>query len=712
MTSSDRGSVPAAPESDAWSDVTIGIIAALSIEGAAMRTLMTRPQTVRMRDDPNEYRLGRLDSADQGRPHHVVLVTLAGDDTRNAAATCTDMLRSFPHIRAVVMMGIAGGVPAPRDPQRHVRLGDVVVAIDGIVDYGHIRQGPGHAEQRRPVGGISMDLKRVAQRLQQDQILGKTLDWARLLTPPEDYPMAVFARPPESKDQLHRGRRLIPHPDRSLSGHPEGLPKVHFGPVGSADVLLRSAETRDRLAVQHGVLAFEMETAGVAAGVANRGVNWFVVRGITDYCDEYKNDEWHQYGSLVAAGGVRGLLAQCRPFRVWRIEPDGARTLLPDQEMDRLREHLDEALGVDGAAVWRAAAGGLGAPPRERATLSEMAVELAGRNAGPDRIPPLVAFVEHVAARCSLRPAAELRAWTDRVARQFLHLGDRVATYRRTVEQSLERERAEVRPPIRPCLLIQIERDGIDESTCEVRYWIQRPARHWDPEPSDPRRTTFRELERVLERAIQHAETIWRDLRDEPVQIEMMLPTDLLHLAVEWWHTELDAPATIPLCLNYRVVVRSLDRMRQPHRRRFWNQRWASLWQDPSHHQVLWGRPDPSAGLGQWAARLNEDHKLTTVVLGSSAEGDPGGEELQSALNAGIPVILWDHRPGAMDTEMAALLDVLTAEQPEDLIERVYALRKSAGLLDPADQAHHPGRHLAVLWDDPDRNVYDTGVQA
>jgi nucleoside phosphorylase len=703
MASSDRVSVPSAPESDTWSDVTIGIIAALSIEGAAMRTLLTRPQTVRIQNDPNEYRSGHLASAEPGRPHHVVLVTLAGDDTRNAAATCTDMLRSFPHIRAVIMMGIAGGVPDLRDPQRHVRLGDVVIALDGIVDYGHVRQLPDGAQQRRPVGGISMPLRRVALQMQQDQFLGNTLDWARLLTPPEDYPMAVFARPPDSRDQLHRGRRHVAHPDRAVSGHPEGFPKLHFGAVGSADVLLRSAAMRDRLAAQYRVLAFEMETAGVAAGVANRGVNWFVVRGITDYCDEHKNDYWHQYGALVAAGGVRGLLAQCPPFRVWRLEPDGARTLLPDQEMDRLREHLEQASDVDGAAVWQAAAAGLGTPPGERASLIGMAAELAGRNAGADRIPPLIAFVEHVAARCSPRLAGQLRAWTDRVARQILHIGDRIDDFRLSVVESVERERADARPPIRPCLLVQIERDGIDDEGCEVRYWIQRRARLWDPEPSLPRPTTFLELERVLEEAIRHAESTWRNVRDEPVKIEMLLPSDLLNLAVEWFHTELDSAAPIPLCLNYRVVVRSLDRMKQTHRRRFWNQRWDSLWKDPSHHQVHWGRPDPGTDLSQWAARLNEDHNLTTVVLGSSPEDDPGGKELQSALSAGVPVILWDHRPGAMDPGTTTLLEALTREQPEDLIDRVYELRKKA---EPS------GRHLAVLWDDPDRNVYDSGVQA
>lgn len=676
-----------------------------------MRTLMARPQRIRVHDDPNVYRMGHLESADADRPHRVVLVTLPEDNTRNAAATCTDMLRSFPHVRCVLMAGIAGGVPAPRDPTRHVRLGDLVIA-NGIVDYGHIKQSMEGTVQRRPISGISMDLKRVAQRLEEDQILGATMNWEELLSPPEDYPMAVFARPPETKDRLRRGRRVIPHPDRTLSGHLDGTPKVHFGSVGSADVLLKSAEVRDRLASQHGVLAFEMETAGVAVGVANRGVNWFVVRGIVDYCDEHKNSDWHQYGSLVAAGGVRALLARCPPFPVWRLSPDGARTLLPDLEMAALRDLLEQARDVDGEAVWDAAAGDTMLLPDRAATLTEMAVLLAGHNAGPDRIPPLMAFVEHIAVVVPRGLAGQLRAWVDRVAQHTLHIEDKVPAFRQAVEHLHERAKGERRPPIRPCLLIQIERDGIESNSCEVRYWIQRRSRRWDPRPSDPRQTTFRELERVLETAIQDAETTWRDLGDEPVDIELLLPADLLHTAVEWWRTELDMPVSTPLCLEYRVVVRSLDRMRQAHRRRIWTNRWRSLWRDPSRHRVHWGgsHPDP-AGLGAWNARLREDHSLTTVVLGSSPEDETGSQELQSALNAGIPVILWDHRRGALAPEMAGLLDGITAGPPADLVGRVHALRRDAGLLLPEAQASHPGRHLAVLWDDPDRNVLDTGAQ-
>jgi nucleoside phosphorylase len=710
MAAPDRDLGRAPADIDAWPDVTIGVIAALTIEGAAMRTLMAAPRTVRVDDDPHEYRVGHLDSADPDRPHRIVLATLAEDNTRNAAATCTDMLRSFPHIRCVVMAGIAGGVPAPQRPERHVRLGDLVVA-SGIVDYGHIRQNTDGAAQRRPVSGISMDLKRVAQRLEEDQILGATMDWTQLLSPPEEYPMAVFARPPESKDRLHRGRRVIPHPDRARSGHLADRPKVHFGSIGSADVLLKSAQVRDRLAAQHDVLAFEMETAGVAAGVANRGVNWFVVRGIVDYCDEHKNNDWHQYGSLVAAGGVRALLARCAPFPVWRLSPDGARTLLPDLEMAALRDLLEQARDLDGEAIWEAAAGDTVLVPERPATLAEMAVLLAGRNAGPDRIPPLVALVEHVAVRVAHRLAGQLRSWVDRVARSTMHIEELIPAFRQSVEHRHNHDKAGHHLPIRPCLLIQIERDGMESGSCEVRYWIQRRPRRWDPEPSDPRQTTFRELERVLQTALREAESTWRDLGDEPVEIELLLPADLLHTAVEWWHTELDAPASTPLCLEYRVVVRSLDRMREAHRRRTWANRWRSLWRDPARHRVHWGRTEPDdAGLGPWNARLREDHSLTTVILGNSPEDESGRQELASALNAGIPVILWDHRRGALAPEMAGLLDGITAGPPADLPGRVHALRRDAGLLAPADQASHPGRHLAVLWDDPDRNVLDTGA--
>lgn len=699
-------------DDEAWSDVTIGVIAALPVEGAAVGALISDPRPVRIDGDPNNYRVGHFDSVEPGRPHRVALTTMPEDNTRNAAMACTDMLRTFPRIRCVIMTGIAGGVPSPTRPQRHVRLGDVVVAVDGIVDYGHVRQGEGPPEPRRPVTGISMDLIRAVRQLQQRAYLGESPSWARLLMPAQDQPMAVFARPPASTDLLHMGDEPIEHPPLSESGHVEGRPKIHFGKIGCADVLMMNEIVRDKLAARHGVLAFEMEAAGVAAGVAGRGVNWFMVRGIVDYCNGRKNDLWHPYASLSAAACVRALLAECRPFPVWRMAPgSGVIALLPDHELDRLMSLLHHARGLDAQEIWRAGMGGLTPLPESPGTLAQLAAYLADLNAGVDRVPPALAFAEEVAARVEHRLGTQLREWIDQMAERLQIVGV-MRQHRVLADERRQRHphAAEQTGPVRPCLLIQIERDGIDRERCEVRYWIQRRSEGWHPEPGDPRRTTFRQVELVVQAAIQHAETVWRD-NNGPVEVELLLPTELLHNEVEWWHIELEAPAPTPLCLDYPVVVRSLDRMRAAYRHRVWANRWRAMWRHPPGHRLYWGRGEgDDADLDQWNARLREDQDVTTVVLSTPPHQEAGHAELQSALNAGIPVILWDRRV-PLEPDAAHLLARIAQGAPADLPHRVRALRTEAARLPPAEQQRHPGRHLALLWDDPGRNVYDAWLQ-
>lgn len=37
-------------------------------------------------------------------------------------------------------------------------------------------------------------------------------------------------------------------------------------------------------------------------------VGYLVVRGICDYCDSHKNDDWQQYAAIVAAAYTRALI--------------------------------------------------------------------------------------------------------------------------------------------------------------------------------------------------------------------------------------------------------------------------------------------------------------------------------------------------------------------------------------------------------------------
>jgi len=289
---------------------TVAIVNALPVENAAQRLLTDDLLERRISGDPNYYQVGSLPSADAGTPHRVVVAMLGQDGTRNAAALCTDLLRSFPTVRCVILSGVAGGVPAPQAPDRHVRLGDVVVATDGVVDLGHVRTVDGVDVLRRATEGLSHYLLRAERELQVRE-LRNVRPWEAWLGIPNAPVPPGFSRPPEQTDVLYVGGRPVEHPP----AEPRGMPRIHRGAIGSADRLLRDAVKRDELAGRYHVRALEMEASGIAASSALRSVQWFVVRGIADYCDNAtKNDRWHPYASLASAAYVRALLASCRPL--------------------------------------------------------------------------------------------------------------------------------------------------------------------------------------------------------------------------------------------------------------------------------------------------------------------------------------------------------------------------------------------------------------
>jgi nucleoside phosphorylase len=64
----------------------------------------------------------------------------------------------------------------------------------------------------------------------------------------------------------------------------------------------------DQLRDKFKVKAIEMEASGIANATWNREVGYLVVRGICDYCDSHKNDDWQQYAAVVAAAYTRALI--------------------------------------------------------------------------------------------------------------------------------------------------------------------------------------------------------------------------------------------------------------------------------------------------------------------------------------------------------------------------------------------------------------------
>lgn len=316
--SSDHRGGNAAPEREAVPirGATIGLLTAMPEEFHAMLMLLEQAQEISVPPDPARYVSGVLPSRDPARPHHVVLTKTGGTGMNAAADATTNLSRSFPSVDCLLVVGIAAGVPDVQVPQRHVRLGDIVVATWGIADYKHVIARDGREEPRQQFPRPSPLLHRAAEQLQTDELAG-VRPWEQWLDTSRSPHLAGYDRPADNTDVLAAhppGSRRPRHPPRTRSGHRPGWPKVHYGRVGSASVSLRDAQLRDQLAAEHNLRAFEMEGAGVGTSAFLNDRNWFMVRGISDYADSGFGTTWRKYASLAAAAYVRALLGACQPI--------------------------------------------------------------------------------------------------------------------------------------------------------------------------------------------------------------------------------------------------------------------------------------------------------------------------------------------------------------------------------------------------------------
>ncbi|KAE8155002.1 hypothetical protein BDV25DRAFT_170327 [Aspergillus avenaceus] len=307
----------------------IGWICALPDElNAAMCMLDKRhpsPNELPQRDE-GTYTLGEIDG------HNVVITVLPSGEYGIPAAACVgrDLVRSFPNVRLGLMVGVGGGVPTNHD----IRLGDVVVGNPEGVDSGLFQYNYGKALQdgRFDYTG-HLDKPPVALRTAVAQLRANHA----VILP--------FHRAVEEKyNKVKRYLNLFPKPADDLLyqshiAHPSGKvgscretcgteidvlrerdiritdidddPKIHYGLIASGNSLIKDAVLRDQLAAEKDVLCFEME----AAGLANH-FPCLVVRGICDYADSHKNNDWQPYAAFTAAVYARELLKIMVPGQV------------------------------------------------------------------------------------------------------------------------------------------------------------------------------------------------------------------------------------------------------------------------------------------------------------------------------------------------------------------------------------------------------------
>ncbi|EKJ76090.1 hypothetical protein FPSE_03722 [Fusarium pseudograminearum CS3096] len=313
---------------------TVGWICAIATEYLAAQLLDEEhgpPESVSV-NDSNDYTLGKIGK------HNVVMAVLPFGEYGISSATgvAKDMLRSFPNVRIGLMVGIGGGAPTKK---HDIRLGDVIVGVsnngDGAVyqyDFGKTVQGQefqttGFLNQpptflRTAVQGLLTQYKRKGHQL--DKHVNKILAENPRL-------QKDFQRPDLSSDRLYVSSKVHPKDDKSSCaevcgdenlvrrpdrGEYEDNPAVHYGLIASSNRLMKDALARDALAAKKGVLCFEME----AAGLMNH-FPFLVVRGICDYSDSHKNQQWQGFAAMMAAAYAKDLLHQIPPNKVEAEKP-------------------------------------------------------------------------------------------------------------------------------------------------------------------------------------------------------------------------------------------------------------------------------------------------------------------------------------------------------------------------------------------------------
>lgn len=320
----------------------VGIITALPLEYAAMEAMLKSPIKIQVPGDGagRLYSHGQINAAD-GSEHSVIL-TLADQGNNIAAIRATRMLNQFPSVKIIVMMGIAGGVPAPNKPEHHVRLGDIVVSNKkGIIQYDFKKEHSDAEEVNCSPIAPSAALLDSVRLLQAGELAGR-YPWEAHIS--AGLKQLKWKRPPKKTDVLVDSidpSVTLPHPrDPSRRG---ANPRLFVAPIAAANTLLKNPSKRDLLGVVFGVKAIEMEGSGIADATWSIERGYLVVRGVCDYCDSKKTDLWQNYAAVVAAAFTRALFESCANLAnspTLADEPPPSTVGVPQHKAARLEETI------------------------------------------------------------------------------------------------------------------------------------------------------------------------------------------------------------------------------------------------------------------------------------------------------------------------------------------------------------------------------------
>lgn len=288
--------------------IDFAFVTALPIERDALLRRLEGRERVQDDFEPLTYYRGRISVPATDEYYEVVVAMLLGMGNDEAAVSTVRVIERW-RPAYVLMVGIAGGVPGK------VALGDVVVS-DFVYYYELARRTP-KGDQRRP------------QQFLSDRLL---------------YGRALSYEAGEWRSDIS-----IARPGAAQADVP--FPKAYFGAIGSGEKVIADARALSRLLKEcPRLLAVAMEGAGVARAAAQQPhpPPFIEVRGMCDYANEQKNDDWQPFAAEAAAAFTVGLL-RSRPIppvgvNTRRMQDKGSFLILCAQSLRPIAAH--ELLGI------------------------------------------------------------------------------------------------------------------------------------------------------------------------------------------------------------------------------------------------------------------------------------------------------------------------------------------------------------------------------
>ena len=326
-------------------DATIAVITALPIEFTASQLLLSA--STRCQAPSGRIYFAALVSNIDAKEHVVLVARTGSMGNVPAAETIAQLSSDCPRLQHVIFSGIAGGAPNPERAERHVRLGDIVVATDCIVHYGNRKEHEDRQEIRPqyvqiPDGQLTSAVRRlesaaVAGERPWDTYIDQLVQQnAAFHRPAAETDQLIEASPYPMLNRLRACDRIIEHPSDPARALKPLYPRIFPGRIASADVVQASPTMRDRIRDEQRVLAFEMEGFGFSFGAMNRQLSFIVVRGVCDYANARKNrsseEQWQRYAANVAAAYTVAMIREMpkSPARQVAEFANFARTLQRD----------------------------------------------------------------------------------------------------------------------------------------------------------------------------------------------------------------------------------------------------------------------------------------------------------------------------------------------------------------------------------------------